>query len=155
MHDFANPFFSFTSNFMELACYRCHVWCWYMLTMWVWTNFHVQTVHWMLFLCWFELIRTLKYCVWLWIHYRINPVWGESTAVSIVSCQCAYCCPEPVHGKKFDNIHFFLSWHCAMCKGVNCYTMSWAWRKTASHRVKLLYRIGSVWSDLVLVKALT
>ena len=29
----------------------------------------------------------------------------------------------------------------------------WAWRKTASHWVKLLYRIGSVWSDLVLVKA--
>ena len=55
-------------------------------------------------------------------------------------------------------IFTFLSWYCAMCKSVNCYTLSWAWRKTASHRLKLLYRIGSVWtvwSDLVLVKALT
>ena len=25
---------------------------------------------------------------------------GESTVVSIVSCRCTYCCPEPVHGKK-------------------------------------------------------
>ena len=51
---------------------------------------------------------------------------GESTVVSIVSCRRTYCCPEPVHGKKIWQYSLFLSWHCAMCKSVNCHTMSWA-----------------------------
>ena len=51
---------------------------------------------------------------------------GESTVISIVSCRCTYCCQNQYTGKKFDNIHIILSWHCAMCKSVNCQTMSWA-----------------------------
>ena len=30
---------------------------------------------------------------------RVIPC-GESTVVSIVSCRCTYCSPEPIHGKK-------------------------------------------------------
>ena len=43
-------------------------------------------------------------------------------------------------GKKLTIFTLFLSWHCARCKSVNSHTMSWAWRKTASHRVKSLYQ---------------
>ena len=42
---------------------------------------------------------------------------GESTVVSIVSCQCAYCCPEPVHRKQIDNIHFSVM---ALCHVQRC-----------------------------------
>ena len=68
---------------------------------------------------------------------------GESTVVSIVFCQCAYCCPEPVHGKKLDDIHFFgrgivLRTKCELSYNVlgmtqNCIPPS-----------ELLYQIGSV-----------
>ena len=34
--------------------------------------------------------------------------------------------------EKNLTIFTFLSWHCAMCTNVNCHTVSWAWRKTAS-----------------------
>ena len=47
--------------------------------------------------------------------------------------------------------------HCSFIKlsRVISHKLSLVLGKTASHRVKLLYWIGSVWSDLVLVKALT
>ena len=27
--------------------------------------------------------------------------------MSVVSCRCAYCCPEPVHGEKIDQYSLF------------------------------------------------
>ena len=44
-----------------------------------------------------------------WLLHLINIApCGESTVVSIVSCRCAYCYPEPVHGKKNLTIFTFL-----------------------------------------------
>jgi hypothetical protein len=49
-------------------------------------------------------------------------------------------------GNKFDNIHYFLSWHCALCKSVICRTSSWYNAKLHLYRVKF-HRKGSMWYD--------
>ena len=69
---------------------------------------------------------------------------GESTVLYRLSFVDALTVAQNQYTGKQLIIFTFLSWRCAMCKSVNCHTMSWAWRKTASHRVKLLYRFCSL-----------
>ena len=85
----------------------------------------------------------------------MSPVWGKHSCIDCLLSMRILLPRTRTREQNLTIFTFFLSWHCAMCKSVNCHTMSWTWCKTASHRVNLLYRIERVWSDLVLVKALT
>jgi len=87
--------------------------------------------------------------------FSVFPPSGRGTVVSIVSCQCTYCCFETNHGKITRHyspcciVAFCYVHKCelfCMCTGNDI--------KLHPHRVKL-YRIGCVGSCLVLAKALT
>jgi len=57
-------------------------------------------------------------------------------------------------GKYSDIVHNILSWQFDTCKTVNCHTMSWAWRKTATTSSEYI-TVQGVGSGLLVVEAPT
>ena len=98
------------------------------------------------------IIDKCKQYFYNFVHHTLS---GEHSCINCLSSMRILLPRTSTRENNLTIFTLFLSWHCAMCKSVNCHTMSWTWGKPASPRVKLLYRIGSVWSDLVLVKTLT
>jgi len=100
-----------------------------------WLSVHIVTWY------WFEMFL----CIW-------SPC-GRGT-LSIVSCQCTYCCPETIHGEITR--HYSRCCIVAFCYVHKCelsYMCPGRDIKWHPHRLKL-YQIGCMGSGLVLVKAL-
>jgi len=90
--------------------------------------------------------------LWSLLCTHLLPPSGRGTVVSIVSCWCTYCCFKASHGKitrhysRYCTVAFCCVQTYYMCPGHGI--------KLHLHWVKL-YRIGCVWSGMVLAKALT
>jgi len=75
-------------------------------------------------------------CLLLFYRYVLLVLYGEGTVVSIVSCGCAYCCPEPEYNVTSfiifcrDNLLRVKLWTVIQCPGHD--------GKLQPHRVNIL-----------------